>query len=520
MAEIKSRIVHKHDIEANWLQAVNFIPRQGEIIIYDAEVTENGDYLPLPTTRRFPYPYERFKIGDGFTNVNDLPFGHRQADWHEIDSEDAAFILNKPAINTQDNVTIIQGGNAAIVIRDDYRNDEYTGESGESSIRLTGAPVITNTLKVSNIQSDNEPLNIETLAYNGMILNAPHVTINTSDGFHLKDGLQNEILFTDSQMRITIPEAMKTESDPYAAISDLKWNSIANKPLISYENSWVDTTIGNEWASIRTSGTSVDHANNVTISVSPFEQSGEEIPQGFNGIRLEGPNVKVVSPYIYLFGGQEYDSSYNVTIEQTGITFNARTEDSIEGLMTSNLTLSYQNLLDSESKILTLESPTAWQLKGNFLNIEAEGLMIQGQLITNTSFVPSSDDISSDATLATVLTVQGWRTLGRLEGGFSSYISVEDSRGDIIIQSGEWNDENHHARNIYLSTMTSSYTGEGEIRLDGKVFINNTFIDPNNVLPGYAEEDEGKVLQIVNGVPTWVALSTTAAIDNILKGGN
>ena len=29
------RIVHKHDIEANWLKAENFIPKQGEIIIYD-----------------------------------------------------------------------------------------------------------------------------------------------------------------------------------------------------------------------------------------------------------------------------------------------------------------------------------------------------------------------------------------------------------------------------------------------------------------------------------------------------
>jgi len=57
---LKTRIVHKHDTDANWLKAVNFTPKQGEIIIYD--IDDN-------------YSYERFKIGDGITNVNDLPFG-------------------------------------------------------------------------------------------------------------------------------------------------------------------------------------------------------------------------------------------------------------------------------------------------------------------------------------------------------------------------------------------------------------------------------------------------------------
>ena len=61
MAEkiIVGRLVQKHDIEAHWLLATNFTPKQGEIIVYD--VDEN-------------YTYERLKIGDGTTNVNALPF--------------------------------------------------------------------------------------------------------------------------------------------------------------------------------------------------------------------------------------------------------------------------------------------------------------------------------------------------------------------------------------------------------------------------------------------------------------
>lgn len=53
------RIIHKHDIEANWIKAKNFIPFKGEIIIYDKD--ENHDR-------------PRFKIGDGETTVNSLPF--------------------------------------------------------------------------------------------------------------------------------------------------------------------------------------------------------------------------------------------------------------------------------------------------------------------------------------------------------------------------------------------------------------------------------------------------------------
>ena len=34
---VKTRIVNKHDTEANWAKAVNFTPKDGEIIIYDAD---------------------------------------------------------------------------------------------------------------------------------------------------------------------------------------------------------------------------------------------------------------------------------------------------------------------------------------------------------------------------------------------------------------------------------------------------------------------------------------------------
>ena len=57
--EIKSRLVHKHDTEENWLKATNFIPKAGELIVYDVDDK---------------YTYPRFKIGDGINAVSNLPF--------------------------------------------------------------------------------------------------------------------------------------------------------------------------------------------------------------------------------------------------------------------------------------------------------------------------------------------------------------------------------------------------------------------------------------------------------------
>ena len=56
---LNARTIQLHDVESNWLLVKDFIPRCGEIIIYDPD--EN-------------YNYSRFKIGDGKTGVNKLSF--------------------------------------------------------------------------------------------------------------------------------------------------------------------------------------------------------------------------------------------------------------------------------------------------------------------------------------------------------------------------------------------------------------------------------------------------------------
>ena len=85
MAEknIKSRIVHKHDTAEHWSLATNFIPKQGEIIVYDIDST---------------YTYERIKIGDGTTNVNALPFVNEIFTNDEIDEICGAAISDQSEV--------------------------------------------------------------------------------------------------------------------------------------------------------------------------------------------------------------------------------------------------------------------------------------------------------------------------------------------------------------------------------------------------------------------------------------
>jgi hypothetical protein len=62
---IKTRIRLKSDTEANWNKAgprdgsAGFVPLAGELIVYTADAT---------------HPFSRLKVGDGNTNVVDLPF--------------------------------------------------------------------------------------------------------------------------------------------------------------------------------------------------------------------------------------------------------------------------------------------------------------------------------------------------------------------------------------------------------------------------------------------------------------
>ena len=100
MAEkrLNTRIIHKHETEADWLLATNFIPLQGEIIIYDIDSTHN---------------YERVKVGDGKTLVSALPF----VDANKVDKVAGKGLSTNDYTTTEKNklAGIAEGANKTIV---------------------------------------------------------------------------------------------------------------------------------------------------------------------------------------------------------------------------------------------------------------------------------------------------------------------------------------------------------------------------------------------------------------------
>ena len=139
---IKSRIVHKHDIESNWLLATNFIPKQGELIVYD--IDDN-------------YDYERFKIGDGATVVSALPFADdNKADVAHTHDSLKGGIINISAEQNLGGVRIYRDGgstNGAFYLKP--ANNTYA--SNQSITIENGSNAVSNGafLKFQGSSSDN-----------------------------------------------------------------------------------------------------------------------------------------------------------------------------------------------------------------------------------------------------------------------------------------------------------------------------------------------------------------------------
>lgn len=101
MAEknIKTRIIHKHDTEENWNKATNFIPKQGEIIVYDVDSSHS---------------YERIKVGDGTTNVISLPYVSETVVDAELSATSENPVQNKVIYNALDKKIEEPSGNGLI----------------------------------------------------------------------------------------------------------------------------------------------------------------------------------------------------------------------------------------------------------------------------------------------------------------------------------------------------------------------------------------------------------------------
>ena len=64
---VQTRIINKHDTDTNWSTNSSFVPKKGELIIYD----RSDNILANP----------KIKIGNGSSAVRDLPFAIEKTSW-------------------------------------------------------------------------------------------------------------------------------------------------------------------------------------------------------------------------------------------------------------------------------------------------------------------------------------------------------------------------------------------------------------------------------------------------------
>ena len=169
---LKTRIVQKHDTEENWLKSVYvdgiesnglknnpFIPKQSEIIVFDKDET---------------HPYARAKIGDGETNVIDLPFINQaelealEAAINSIELTDEKVILNSELktyynvgkITNASGINPITIGNAGDTLRNVF---DKLFNMDEVQPTITQNPSVSCTL--SSNASDERGTEISSISY-------------------------------------------------------------------------------------------------------------------------------------------------------------------------------------------------------------------------------------------------------------------------------------------------------------------------------------------------------------------
>ena len=118
--QVKGVLIPRHDTAINWAKAVNFVPKKGELIIFDADAAsanytlsnvsnktmKNADGTTGALTACNPSTQVRIKIGNGNLNVNLLPFVKT-----DVTADDLADYYTKDEIDT-----VLAGLNDDIVV--------------------------------------------------------------------------------------------------------------------------------------------------------------------------------------------------------------------------------------------------------------------------------------------------------------------------------------------------------------------------------------------------------------------
>ena len=159
---IKTRIRLKSDTEANWNKAgpkdgsAGFVPLLGELIVYSADAT---------------HPFSRLKVGDGNTNVVNLPF---------IDSG------------------TLNGNETEIVKKDDFSQFPSPGSDDKLYVDLSTNRIYHYAAASGYTQLSNFNFDVQQITVGSVVSWLPGVTTQASvenNVFKVNNGLLPELLW-------------------------------------------------------------------------------------------------------------------------------------------------------------------------------------------------------------------------------------------------------------------------------------------------------------------------------------
>lgn len=173
---LNSRIINKHDSAENWSKATNFTPKQGELIVYDIDSLHS---------------YERIKVGDGITNVNDLPFA-AVTSWDDLANKpfyiEREILFNQAVTLDADGVLEINealdvsvGDIITITLDGEEHDYEALDSSGDGSVVIFGN---TSVIGINSIPKDDGRVFVLTGTYNGQT--STYITVSNYTGTPIK----------------------------------------------------------------------------------------------------------------------------------------------------------------------------------------------------------------------------------------------------------------------------------------------------------------------------------------------
>ena len=462
--KITSRIQQKHDVAANWAKATNFIPKKGEIIIYDAEYNASGEETQAV----------RFKIGDGSKTVNNLPFA-------VIDYSSDIGTLKQKVANNSTAIGALQENTVPKTrkINNKALSSDITLGAADVGVNETTFPGLKKTGTVTGVKMNGTTKNPSSGVVDlGTVLTA-HQSL---------DGKQDKL--NDAQLTAVnsgITSGKVSTYDGYAALINGKQDKITSSNKLS--SSLVDGLGAAAAKAVDTAISANSTSTNLPTSKAVEDRinahSGIDKVGTVTGVKMNG-TTKTPSSGVVDLGTVLTDASKFATSAQGTKADNAvpNTRKVNNKALSSDITLGAADVGVTETAFPGLKKTgtvTGVKMNGTTKN-PSSGVVDLGTVITaHQSLDGKQDKITSSNKLAASL-VSGLATVAT-SGSYndlSNKPTIPDISGKLDKTTYEWNKEFRAGSNgaislgrynVYDTQLTFDISSTTTISMNGKLVI-------------------------------------------------